>query len=397
MRFNIPQNITRVLDMLEDAGYEAYVVGGCVRDLCRGVMPHDYDVTTSALPEETKMCFADFRVVETGIKHGTVTVISEGAPVEITTYRTDGEYKDNRHPESVSFTGNLSLDLSRRDFTVNAMAYSPRRGLYDLYGGKEHIEKRVISCVGDPDRRFGEDGLRILRALRFASTLDFEISPETAESVHRNAHLLKNISAERIFSELSKLLVGKGARRILSEYGDVIALITPTVEEDYEDKVRVIGESDADLHLRLAVLLRDDEREGDLRRLKSDGVTIRAVKAIKELYRRDLSDKVAFRHCRRRYTADIIEKAVKMKYFSGNIDEKERDRKLSLLCETENDCVSPAGLKVTGTDLKEMGVPEGRAIGETLEHLLRLVIADVIPNERETLLREAAEHIKNKP
>lgn len=397
MRFNIPQNITRVLDMLEDAGYEAYVVGGCVRDLCRGVMPHDYDVTTSALPEETKMCFADFRVVETGIKHGTVTVISEGAPVEITTYRTDGEYKDNRHPESVSFTGNLSLDLSRRDFTVNAMAYSPRRGLYDLYGGKEHIEKRVISCVGDPDRRFGEDGLRILRALRFASTLDFEISPETAESVHRNAHLLKNISAERIFSELSKLLAGKGARRILSEYGDVIALITPTVEEDYEDKVRVIGASDADLHLRLAVLLRDDEREGDLRRLKSDGVTIRAVKAIKELYRRDLSDKVAFRHCRRRYTADIIEKAVKMKYFSGNIDEKERDRELSLLCETENDCVSPAGLKVTGTDLKEMGVPEGRAIGETLEHLLRLVIADVIPNERETLLREAAEHIKNKP
>ncbi len=396
MRFNIPQNITRVLDMLEDAGYEAYVVGGCVRDLCRGVTPHDYDVTTSALPEETKACFSGHRVIETGIKHGTVTVISEGAPVEITTYRTDGEYKDNRHPESVSFTGNLALDLSRRDFTVNAMAYSPRRGLYDLFGGKEHIERRVISCVGDPDRRFGEDGLRILRALRFASTLDFEISPETAESVHRNAHLLRNISAERIFSELSKLIVGKGAERILSEYGDVIVLITPTAEEEYEDKVRVIGASDADLHLRLAVLLRDDEREGDLRRLKSDGATIRAVKAIKELFRRELSDKAAFRRCRRRYASDIIEKAVKMKYFSGNIDEKERDRELSLLCETENDCVSPAGLKVTGTDLKEMGVPEGRAVGETLEHLLRLVIADVISNERETLLREAAEHIKNK-
>ncbi len=393
MRFNIPHNITRVLDMLEEAGHEAYVVGGCVRDLCRGVVPHDYDVTTSALPEETKACFFGFRVIETGIKHGTVTVISEGAPVEITTYRTDGEYKDNRHPESVSFTGNLSLDLSRRDFTVNAMAYSPRRGLYDLFGGEEHIEKRLISCVGDPDRRFGEDGLRILRALRFASTLDFEIAPETAESIHRNKELLKNISAERIFSELSKLLTGRGARRILSEYGDVIALVAPSATIDYEEKTNVIGRCGEDLHLRLAVLLRDDEREADLYRLKSDGATVRTVKAVKELYRGDLTDKVSLRRCRRRYSGENIEKAVKMKYFSGKIDEKERDRLLSLISETENDCVSPAGLRVTGTDLKELGVPEGRAVGEMLEHLLELVITDREANERENLLRLAKEKL----
>lgn len=395
MRFNIPQNITRVLDMLEDAGYEAYVVGGCVRDLCRGVTPHDYDVTTSALPEETMACFADFRVIETGIKHGTVTVISEGAPVEITTYRTDGEYKDNRHPESVSFTGNLALDLSRRDFTVNAMAYSPRRGLYDLYGGEEHIEKRIISCVGDPDRRFGEDGLRILRALRFASTLDFEIAEETAESVHRNRDLLKNISAERIFSELSKLLLGRGAERILAEYGDVIALITPSAEREYADKVSVIGAVDADLYLRLSVLLRDDEREGDLRRLKSDGNTLRTVKAIKELYRREFTDKVSIRRHRRLYAADIIEKAVKMKYFSGNIDGEERNRLLSLLRDTENDCVTPAALKVTGADVKAMGVPEGKGVGEMLEYLLELVITDVAKNDKDELLRLAETKLKS--
>ncbi len=391
MNFPIPPNIITVLDTLEAAGYEAYVVGGSVRDLCRGVTPHDYDVTTSALPEQTMACFFGYRVIETGIKHGTVTVISDGDPVEITTYRTDGEYKDNRHPESVSFTGALSADLSRRDFTVNAMAYSPRRGLYDLYGGAEHIKERVISCVGEPDRRFGEDGLRILRALRFASCLDFTVEEKTAESIHRNVELLKNISAERIYSELCRLVMGAGAERILSEYEDVITYVMPSAKADYARAVRELGGADSELYLRLSLLLRTPEGAKDLCKLKSDGNAQRSVEAITALAATEIDTKVDVRRLRRRYGTDIIRTAILMKRSTDRIGIDESERLLSLLAETENDCVAPAALAIGGEDVMALGVPRGKAVGEMLEYLLELVITDEIPNEREALLAKARE------
>lgn len=385
--FQIPENIIKVLDILEAHGYEAYVVGGCVRDMCRGVAPHDYDVTTSALPEETKACFDGFRVIETGIRHGTVTVISDGDPVEITTYRTDGEYRDNRHPVSVSFTPKLELDLSRRDFTVNAMAYSPRRGLVDIFGGRDDIYTRVIRCVGEPDCRFGEDGLRILRALRFASCLDFGIDDETSESILKNKHLLENISAERVCAELFRLLTGKGAERILGAYAPVMRLITPSAfAGDYSAAVAAVGASEPDLILRLSLLLGSPDGVGDLEALKSDGATQRAVRAVTSLSQAVFTDKTSIRRALRRNDPSTVEKAVTVQYITSKIDENEKKRLLSLLCETKNDCVAPAMLAVGGGDVMAMGVGEGKAVGEALEKLLELVITDKVPNEREALL-----------
>lgn len=385
--FQIPENIIKVLEILEKNGHEAFVVGGCVRDMCRGVAPHDYDVTTSALPEETKASFDGFRVIETGIRHGTVTVISDGAPVEITTYRTDGEYRDNRHPVSVSFTPELTLDLSRRDFTVNAMAFSPARGLVDVFGGRDDLDTHVIRCVGEPDRRFGEDGLRILRALRFASCLDFDIADETSESIIKNKHLLENISAERVCAELFRLVTGKGAERILRAYEPVMRLIIPSAfADDYTAAVTALGASEPDLILRLSLLLGSPDGVRDLERLKSDGATQRAVRAVTSLARVTFTDRTSLRRVLRRNDAGLVEKAVLMQYITGRIDQTEKNRLLSLLDETKTDCVTPAMLAVGGGDVMAMGVAEGKAVGEALEKLLELVITDALPNERDALL-----------
>ena len=191
---------------LESRGYEAYAVGGCVRDSLLGKVPHDWDLTTSATPDETLAAFADCRVIETGVKHGTVTVLTGGAGVEVTTYRIDGSYSDGRHPDSVTFTENLIGDLERRDFTINAMAYHPQAGLVDAFDGIGDLRRHVVRCVGDPDRRFGEDALRILRAVRFAAQLNFSIEEETREAVRRAAPNLHSVSAERIRTEFVKTI-----------------------------------------------------------------------------------------------------------------------------------------------------------------------------------------------
>ena len=390
-KFIIPENIKKVLDILEENGYEAFVVGGCVRDMCRGVVPHDYDVTTSAVPEETKACFSDFRVIETGIKHGTVTVMSDGDPVEITTYRTDGEYVDNRHPKEVTFTPKLELDLSRRDFTVNAMAYSPKRGLVDIFDGISDLQNRVIRCVGDPDVRFGEDGLRILRALRFASTLDFEIEKETSESVKRNVGLLKNISAERIFSELTKLILGVGAERILHGYENVIRFVLPNVPcgDGYEKAVSATAKCTPDAHLRYAMLLLTPAGAEDVKRLKPDAETIRSVKNLTLLFEENVTEKIKVRRLRRKYSGELLKKAAEGKYHAGKITKAEWEWELSLIDETENDPVTPKQLAVTGEDIMALGIPRGQRVGGMLEHLLELVITGRVKNEREELLSEA--------
>ena len=204
----------KAIFMLEKAGFKAFAVGGCVRDFLLGKKPTDFDITASALPEETKAVFKNEPVIETGIKHGTVTVLMEGEPLEITTFRIDKNYSDNRHPKEVLFTRSLSEDLSRRDFTINALAFSQNTGIIDLFGGVSDLEHGIIRTVGNPDKRFGEDALRIMRALRFAAVLGFEIEEKTALSIKKNCALLKNISAERVFLELSKLLCGKDARRV---------------------------------------------------------------------------------------------------------------------------------------------------------------------------------------
>ena len=223
VKITLQNGIISMLNRLEQAGYEAYTVGGFVRDalLCKDA--GDCDITTSALPEDIKRVFADERTVDTGIKHGTVTVLMDGVPYEITTYRVDGEYADNRHPDRVQFTASLEEDLARRDFTVNAMAYSETRGFVDAFGGREDLARGIIRAVGDPTRRFSEDALRILRALRFASVLDFTIEDATRAAVFAEAYRLEKVSVERVLVELRKLLSGRGAYRILSEYGRIIS------------------------------------------------------------------------------------------------------------------------------------------------------------------------------
>lgn len=230
MDIKIPGYVSAVIDRLVQNNYEAYIVGGCVRDSFMDKEPHDFDVCTNCTPDMMVRIFNDFHTIETGLKHGTLTVMSEHNPVEVTTYRSDGEYTDHRRPDTVIFETELSEDLKRRDFTINAMCYSPYDGIVDLFDGQIDLKNRVVRCVGEAEERFEEDALRIMRALRFAAVLDFDIEENTAAAMRKKAHLLSAISAERIFSELKKLLCGKAACRIMLEYSDLISLIIPEIK-----------------------------------------------------------------------------------------------------------------------------------------------------------------------
>lgn len=267
----IPDDVRKVIDILNNNGYKAYVVGGCVRDSVMGRTPNDWDVTTDAAPEKIKELFSSFRTVDTGIKHGTVLIVSGRTPVEATTFRIDGEYTDNRHPDAVTFTKNVCDDLARRDFTINAMAYNDKEGIIDPFGGIADIEKKIIRCVGDADKRFNEDALRIMRAVRFSSVLGFDIEEKTAESIHSNKNLLSAIACERITSELMKLLCGDNVFNVLSEFRDVIGVFIPelTLEFDFRQygkkhgydvwmhTVHTVNNIENDPILRLTMLLHD--------------------------------------------------------------------------------------------------------------------------------------------
>ena len=227
----LTENVKFILARLNEKGYRADVVGGPVRDFLRGVTPDDYDITTDASPEEIKSAFSDKRTVDTGIKHGTVTVMLDKKPYEITTYRIDGEYKDSRHPESVEFTKDISLDLSRRDFTVNAIAYNERDGFTDLFSGISDIENKILRAVGDAEIRFTEDALRILRLVRFASTLGFLVEEKTGKAAFSKMHLLRQISAERIYTEWKKMLSGSNAYDVLLKYREIFEFIIPEITD----------------------------------------------------------------------------------------------------------------------------------------------------------------------
>ncbi len=388
--FVLPPPVTAALDRLEEDGFEAYAVGGCVRDLCRGVAPHDYDITTSAEPDEVEACFAGYRIIETGIKHGTVTVIVDGEPLEITTYRTDGAYLDGRHPESVTFSRDVRDDLSRRDFTINAMAYSPRRGLCDPFGGREHIEERLISCVGEPDRRFGEDGLRIMRALRFSAALGFKIERETALSIHNNRRLLSPISAERIYAEYKRLIVGAASGEVLREFADVIFTVMPELEGGgYETGVEAATRAAGDVVTRTALLLGHEENLPALRRLKPDGRTYSSVAAvIRHLEGAFGTDDVSLRRLLGRVSYENARRTVDARRALGILTPDEASKATARLSEMERggECVNVRGLALTGRELLELGIPEGERVGEILEALLEEVVTGRLKNERAALL-----------
>lgn len=438
---DMPKNVDIAINLLQSAGFEAYAVGGCVRDSLLGKTPNDWDITTSAKPEDMKSVFADFHCIDTGIKHGTVTVVIDGEPLEITTFRLDGEYEDNRHPKSVTFTSNLGADLGRRDFTVNAMAYSKKTGTVDLFGGQNDLKNKIIRCVGDPDRRFNEDALRILRALRFASALDFEIEEKTAQSLLKNRALLGNISEERIAKELLKLVCGKGAKRILTDFAPVLFEILPELQpmyknshdnphhcyDIYEHTLIAVESIDPEPTLRFATLLHDCGKPA-VKKFDENGVAhfyghqrISAEISAQILARLKVSNKfrdeilfLVSNHDRwelyentekmPRYLskfgldgvlnllkvmrADVLAQSPEYRYRLDQIaDAEETAKNLA----AQKPCLSLSELQINGRTLMDIGIPQGRKLGAVLAQLLDEVIDGVTKNTQEALTTRARE------
>lgn len=441
MTMDMPKNVDTAINLLQSAGFEAYAVGGCVRDSLLGKTPNDWDITTSAKPEDMKSVFADFRCIDTGIKHGTVTVVIDGEPLEITTFRLDGEYEDNRHPKSVTFTSNLGADLGRRDFTVNAMAYSKMTGTVDLFGGQNDLKNGIIRCVGDPDRRFNEDALRILRALRFASALDFEIEEKTAQCLLKNRALLGNISEERIAKELLKLVCGKGAKRILTDFAPVLFEILPELQpmyknshdnphhcyDIYEHTLIAVESIDPEPTLRFAMLLHDCGKPA-VKKFDENGVAhfyghqrISAEISAQILARLKVSNKfrdeilfLVSNHDRwelyentekmPRYLskfgldgvlnllkvmrADVLAQSPEYRYRLDQIaDAEETAKNLA----AQKPCLSLSELQINGRTLMDIGIPQGRKLGAVLAQLLDEVIDGVTKNTQEALTTRARE------
>lgn len=441
MTMDMPKNVDTAINLLQSAGFEAYAVGGCVRDSLLGKTPNDWDITTSAKPEDMKSVFADFHCIDTGIKHGTVTVVIDGEPLEITTFRLDGEYEDNRHPKSVTFTSDLGADLGRRDFTVNAMAYSKKTGTVDLFGGQNDLKNKIIRCVGDPDRRFNEDVLRILRALRFASALDFEIEEKTAQSLLKNRALLGNISEERIAKELLKLVCGKGAKRILTDFAPVLFEILPELQpmyknshdnphhcyDIYEHTLIAVESIDPEPTLRFAMLLHDCGKPA-VKKFDENGVAhfyghqrISAEISAQILARLKVSNKfrdeilfLVSNHDRwelyentekmPRYLskfgldgvlkllkvmrADVLAQSPEYRYRLDQIaDAEETAKNLA----AQKPCLSLRELQINGRTLMDIGIPQGRKLGAVLAQLLDEVIDGVTKNTQEALTTRARE------
>lgn len=431
----LPPQVLDALDRLHQAGYEAWIVGGCVRDLLLGRVPTDYDITTSALPPQTKEVFRDRRVVETGIRHGTVTLLEGGMPLEITTYRVDGTYSDARHPDGVTFTTSLREDAARRDFTVNAMAYAPGLGLRDDFGGQEDLARRLIRAVGDPDRRFQEDALRVLRAIRFASVLDFALEEQTAAAARRQAAGLQKVSAERVFQELSKLLCGPKAGQVLLAYPDILGQVIPELlpmvgfdhrnchhcYDVYTHTAVAVDHVPPQLPLRLAMLLHDigkpdtfslgEDGQGHFyghprRSVElAEGILLR-LRAPKKLREQVLT-------LVRYHDAQIEEDPARLRRwlhklgpegffallaiqrgdaagqapaYCTRIERADRLESQARALLAQTPCLTLADLAVNGHDLLQLDY-RGPALGRALQRLLEEVLAGRLANEKAALLQ----------
>lgn len=430
------------LRRLEQNGFETYIVGGCVRDSLLGRTPNDWDLTTVARPEQILACFADCRTVETGLRHGTVTVLWQGEPLEITTYRRDGAYADNRHPVQVTFSDTVEDDLARRDFTVNAMAYHPERGLCDPFGGRSDLGARVIRCVGDPVTRFEEDGLRILRAVRFASVLGFGIDPATAEAVCNCCGLLDNIARERVRTEWDKLLTGVGCAEILRNFPGVVAQIFPEVTpcfgfaqnsryhcfDVWEHTLAALKESEPDHIVRLALFFHDIGKPEVYREDATGGhfpghakvSAALAQSAMERLrYDRNTTERVLAlvrEHDLPLPTQDRGVRRLMMRFSEEDIERLREIQRCDRLAHhpdfcalpqswynlpaamerirAENACLSLRNLAVRGNDLMALGIPAGPELGKILQNLFDAVVDGDLPNEREKLLSAAKDLAK---
>ena len=435
----LPEYILNMMSRLRAAGYEAFVAGGAVRDGLSGMVPDDFDLCTSALPSETERVFAGEKMIRTGIRHGTITVMAGKRQVEITTYRTEGSYSDGRHPDNVQFVTELKKDMSRRDFTVNAMAYSPETGVIDYFDGIKDLKNGILRCVGNPDTRFSEDGLRIMRALRFMSVRGFLPDPATAEAIHRCAYMLEKVASERIDRELLKFLEGSRAAEILDHYRDVFARIIPELSGmfDFDQKspyhnrdvwnhtLAAVKAIRPEPQLRMTMLLHDiakpvvfvedengrghfrgHQQRGSeiagtiLKRMKFSNTFIEeTVTLIREHDRRLFVDRPLIRRClnqlgektfRKLLEVQMADAAGKYEKYVASTEERLRGvRSVMEKILSEGDCYTLSSLAVSGTDLINGGIPEGREIGKILSFLLDEVIEDRLPNEKNALLSAA--------
>lgn len=433
---DIPVFVKLVLERLEAAGYEAWCVGGCVRDTLLGRTPGDWDVTTSALPEETMAVFGE-KAFPTGLRHGTVTVRSDHKNVEVTTYRLDGDYWDHRRPESVTFTRSLEEDLARRDFTVNAMALSLRGELRDPFGGQVDLAAGVLRCVGAPDRRFGEDALRILRGLRFSAVLGFALDGDTGESIHRNRALLGEIAVERIQTELWKLLCGQDVSSVLRAYSDVLGVFWPEVlpmvgfdqknhhhcYDVWEHTLHALAASPPETEVRCAVLLHDigkpacfsvdaagvghfyghgavsrELADRMLRRLKCATAFRETVVRLVDWHDRNIPcTNQSIRRALRALGEEDLRRLIAVKR-ADNLGQatayRDRQQELSRAEEILEEilaadaCFSLRQLAVDGREMLRLGL-SGPAIGRTLNALLDAVVEGTVPNEAAALAAEA--------
>ena len=433
----LPPNIQNCIDLLEAAGFAAYAVGGCVRDACLGRNPHDYDLCTGALPAQTEAVFRDFRLVLAGEKHGTVTVITEDGPVEITTFRTEGGYRDNRHPDWVKFVPDIQGDLARRDFTVNAMAYSPTRGFADPFGGREDLRNHVLRAVGDPEARFREDSLRILRGVRFAARFGLTPEEHTMQAMLSQAGLMENLARERVFEELCKLLLVAKAEDI-TRFAPILAAVIPELapmigfdqrspHHAYDlitHTAHVVEGVPPTLPLRWAALLHDTGKvktftldatgrghfyghakdsaaiaDDILRRLKAPtALREEVVPLIGRHMTRLQPDRKLLRRQVSKYGFPMVEAQLALQQADmGSKGTVEDDgsavfaevRQLLADLKAEDACLSLKDLAVNGNDLMALGF-QGRAIGACLNRLLELVVEERLPNEKRALLDYAA-------
>lgn len=436
----LDENAKKLIMLLQNNGHRAYAVGGCVRDALMGIQAKDTDITTSATPEQTEKILYDngVKFVETGIKHGTVTAVVNHIPYEITTFRVDGEYNDSRHPENVCFVSDIKEDLSRRDFTMNAIAYNETDGYIDIFGGINDINSRVIKCVGNPDKRFNEDALRILRAIRFASVLGFDIDENTKQAIFNNKELLLNIAGERIFTELKKLLLGDSAEKILLEYRDVIAVIIPQIKDSfdfpqnskwhiydvYTHIVKSVAVAPKKDYIRLALLLHDvgkpfvkttDENGQDhfkghpsvsvelskaaLKQFKvSNDIFYKVIKLVKihdkHITLKPSNIKRWLRELGEDLTLDFIDvKIADMKTHNldlagSELEYLEQVKELTKKIIASGEPYRISDLKINGKDLLAIGY-KGKQISDELESLINIVSSNPEFNTREKLLNQA--------
>ncbi|MDR2646619.1 MAG: tRNA nucleotidyltransferase [Oscillospiraceae bacterium] len=370
---------TKLIECLNGAGFAAFAVGGCVRDALRGADPHDWDLSTAATPEQMHQALRGFDLRDTGLKHGTITAILRGRHYEITTFRVDGGYTDNRRPDSVLFVTDAEQDLSRRDFTINAMAYHPQEGLIDPFGGAADLRRGVVRAVGEPQKRFDEDALRILRALRFASVLDFAIDTQTSEAISAQKYLLKNVAAERIESELRKLLLGKRAGGVLEAYLPVAQVVLPVPQTLNAAMINALPQN---ILQRYAVLFWDsaqEDREEAIRFLRLPKREQRHLQSIWALQAADFSENAPPR----------IKKNLGQ-YGDAFLDYLIITKQDEILATTrrlleENACTAIAQLQIDGYDLQALGLSK-KQIGQALRELLDDVICARVPNEKAALI-----------